>query len=174
MSRRIAALFGAVLILACSATAQDFRAKLTITVADPTGKSVPEATVELQNMSTGEVLPGTTNVAGIYTFLFVQPGTYNLKVSATGFRPMQRQNIMLQSYQASGIDVTLELGAVTESITVSDEAALLETESASRGMVVNTKLVMDLPVNNKNPLMLGQFLPGVYMRRSAFTPSPGR
>lgn len=165
MLKKIAVLALAGLVsLAHHAIAQDFRAKLAVTVTDPSGKSVPGASLELRNVTNVEVLHGTTNISGIYTFLFVQPGTYTLKVSATGFRPAQREGITLQSYQSSGIDVVLEIGAVTESVTVSAEAALLETESASRGVVVNTTMVSDLPVNNKNPLMLGQYLPGVYMR----------
>jgi hypothetical protein len=58
----------------------------------------------------------------------------------------------------------MEVGGLTDSVTVTAEGALLDTESASRGIVVNSQLVRDLPVVNKNPLMLGQYMPGVYMR----------
>ena len=100
----------------------------------------------------------------MYSFLFLQPGTYSLKVSAAGFKPTARENIALQSYQASGIDVKLEVGGVTDSVTVTAEGALLQTETASRGMNVDSRLVTDLPVANHNPMMLGQTLQGVYMR----------
>lgn len=154
----------AILALAFTLNAQDFRARLTVTVMDPSGKSVPAAKLELRNTSTLEVFPAQTNEAGVYTYLFLPPGAYSLEISAPGFRVARRENIVLQTYQASGISVTLEVGGVTETVTVTAEGALLETESASRGVVVNTKLVEDLPVVNKNPLMLGQFLPGVFMR----------
>jgi hypothetical protein len=85
-------------------------------------------------------------------------------VSAAGFKPTARENIALQSYQASGIDVKLEVGGVTDSVTVTAEGALLQTETASRGMNVDSRLVTDLPVANHNPMMLGQTLQGVYMR----------
>lgn len=146
------------------ASAQDFRAKLSVTVRDPSGSAVPAATLELTNTSTSEVFPAQTPAAGVHTYLFLIPGTYSLKVTAPGFKPALRDGIQLQTYQASGIEVALEVGAVSDSITVTAESALLDTESASRGIVVNSQLVRDLPVVNKNPLMLGQYMPGVYMR----------
>lgn len=146
------------------AGAQDFRARLTVSVTDPAGLVVPGASLELRNGSTGEVLPGATNDAGVYSFLFLQPGAYSLKVTAAGFKSVERSGIVLQSYQASGLAVKLEVGTVTENITVTAEGALLETESASRGVTVDSRLVNDLPVSNHNPLMLGQTLAGVYMR----------
>lgn len=153
------ALFGGV-----AARAQDFRAKLTVTVTDPLGMSIPGASLELRNTATGEAFPAATNETGVYSFLFLQPGTYVLKASAAGFKPAERQNIVLQSYQASGIAIKLEVGGVTENVTVTAEGTLLQTESASRGVTVDSRLVSDLPVPNHNALMLGQTLAGVYMR----------
>lgn len=162
--RSAALVAGSFFLFAAGAGAQDFRAKLTVTVTDPTGSAIPAATIELRNVSTTEVSPAKANEVGVYSFLFLQPGAYSLKVSAAGFRPMARENIMLQSYQASGIDVKLEVGGVTDSVTVTAEGALLQTETASRGMNVDSRLVTDLPVANHNPMMLGQTLQGVYMR----------
>ena len=157
-------LFILALLVAAALAAQDFRAKLTVTVRDPSGSAVPGAALELTNTSTGEVFAGKTADTGIFTYLFVLPGTYSLKTTSAGFKPMQRDNIVLQTYQATGVDIALEVGAVSDSVTVTAEGALLDTESASRGIVVSTKLVQDLPVVNKNPMMLGQYMPGVYMR----------
>lgn len=155
---------GLTLLFVSAAGAQDFRAKLTITVTDPTGSSIPAAAAELRSASTSELFPGRTNESGVYSFLFLQPGTYTLRVTAPGFKAYERGNITLQSYQASGIDVKLEVGETADNVTVTAEAALLSTESASRGMIVDTKLVSDLPTPNHNPLMLAQTLEGVYMR----------
>jgi len=163
---RVVSLRSAALIalFAAAAGAQDFRAKLTVTVTDPAGMAVPAASLELRNASTTEVSSAKANDVGVYSFLFLQPGTYSLRVSAAGFKPTARENIALQSYQASGIDVKLEVGGVTDSVTVTAEGALLQTETASRGMNVDSRLVTDLPVANHNPMMLGQTLQGVYMR----------
>lgn len=144
--------------------AQDVRAKLTVTVADPSGKAIPNAILQLRNMSNAEVFPGTTNEEGLYPFLFLSPGTYELTATSPGFKTAKRENIILQTFQASGIEIKLEVGGVSESVTVTAEAALLGTESASRGQVVSTQMVSDLPVANNNPMMLGQTLEGVYMR----------
>jgi len=156
------AIFG--LVLAAGLPAQDFRAKLAVSVTDSTGLTVPNADLELRYITTGEVFHAKSNESGVYSFLFLQPGIYSLKVAATGFKTSERENIALQSYQASGIEVKLEVGGVAESVTVTAEGALLQTESASRGITVDNKLVTDLPVANHNALMLGQTLPGVYMR----------
>jgi hypothetical protein len=155
-----------ILLLAALAPlpAQDFRAKLTVTVTDPSGMSVPGATLELRSADTAEIFPAKTNDTGVYSFLFLQPGGYELKASAAGFKPAERTGIALRSYQASGLTVRLEVGGVTDSITVTAEGALLDTESASRGVTVDSKLVGDLTVSNHNPLMLAQTLAGVYMR----------
>jgi len=152
------------ILFAAVAGAQDFRAKLTVTVTDPSGMAVPAAAVELTNVSTAEAASAKSNDTGVYSFLFLQPGAYNLKVTAAGFKPAVRENIVLQSYQASGIDVKLEVGGVADSVTVTAEGTLLQTETASRGMNVDSRLVTDLPVANHNPMMLGQTLQGVYMR----------
>ncbi|MBL8218004.1 MAG: TonB-dependent receptor [Bryobacterales bacterium] len=152
------------LLCAGALVAQDFRAKLTVTVRDPTGSAIPAAALELKNVSTGELFPAQSNEIGIYTYLFLIPGTYSLRATAAGFKPLQRDNIVLQTFQASGLELEMEVGGVTDSVTVTSEGALLDTESASRGIVVSSQLVRDLPVVNKNPLMLGQYMPGVYMR----------
>jgi hypothetical protein len=152
------------LLVAGRIGAQDFRAKLTVTVTDSSGSVVPSATMELTRSSTSEVYPAKTGDSGVYTFLFLQPDTYVLKVSAQGFEPVERRGIVLQSYQASGIEVKLGLATVTQNVDVTAEGALLQTETASRGVTVTSQLVSDLPVANHNALMLGQTLPGVYMR----------
>jgi hypothetical protein len=146
------------------ANAQDFRAKLTITVTDPSGSAVPSAELRLTRTSTAEVFTAKTGDSGAYSFLFLQPDRYVLNVSAPGFEPVERRDIVLQSYQASGIDVKLDVATVTQNVDVTAEGALLQTETASRGVTVTSQLVTDLPVANHNALMLGQTLPGVYMR----------
>jgi hypothetical protein len=154
----------AALMAATSLLAQDFRARLAVTVRDASGSAVPGAAMELKNAATGEVFEAKTPDTGVYTYLFLIPGTYALKVTASGFKPSLRDGIVLQTFQATGVEIPLEVGAVSDSVTVTAEGALLDTESASRGIVVNSQLVSDLPVVNKNPMMLGQYMPGVYMR----------
>ncbi len=74
----------------------------------------------------------TSDTSGAYTVPFLRPGQYKLTVTATGFKQFNRENITLQVGQVAGIDITLEVGAVTESINVTAESAMLETQTASR------------------------------------------
>src|SRR5262245_48292671 len=89
-SKELGTALGLLLFFACSATAQVFRAKLTVTVTDPSGLAVPGDTLDLTNASTGEVSSAKTNDTGAYSFLFLLPGSYNLKIAAPGFKPSVR------------------------------------------------------------------------------------
>lgn len=162
--RALASTLGLLLLFSLVLPAQDFRAKLTVTVNDPTGLAITGANLDLTSVQTGEAVNAKTTESGAYSFLFLQPGAYNLKVSAPGFKPALREQIVLQSFQASGLEIRLEVGGTTDSVTVTSEGALLQTETASRGMNVDSSLVTNLPVANHNAMMLGQTLAGVYMR----------
>ncbi len=152
--------------------AQDYRARLTGRVLDTSGSTVANATVEITAAATGEVAKTVSNSEGVYAFSFLAPGTYTLKASATGFKALVRENVLLQSAQVAGIDLQLELGTLTETVTVSGEAALLETQTASRGAVVNSRMAQELPLNARNPLMLGALLPASTFRGAAIWQQP--
>ena len=77
---------------------------MTVTVRDPTGSAIPAAALELKNVNTGELFSAQSNETGFYTYLFLIPGTYSLKTTAAGFKPMQRDNIVLQTFQATGLE----------------------------------------------------------------------
>lgn len=152
--------------------AQEFRATLTGRVFDPTGAAVPNATVQARNVATGETSSATTAGDGTYTIPFLRPGNYTLTVTASGFKTFVRENIVLQVGQVAGIDVKLEVGEVAESITVEARAAILETQTASRAAVIDTRQVADLPLNTRNPFMLGAMMPGVVFRGAAIWQRP--
>jgi hypothetical protein len=152
--------------------AQEFRATLTGRVLDPTGAAVPNATVQARNVATGETSSATTAGDGTYTIPFLRPGNYTLTVTASGFKTFVRENIVLQVGQVAGIDVKLEVGEVAESITVEARAAILETQTASRAAVIDTRQVADLPLNTRNPFMLGAMMPGVVFRGAAIWQRP--
>ena len=155
---------------AAGLVAQDYRAKLTVRVTDPSGLPVKGAQLEFKNNATGSILAGQTNGGGTFTFLFVEPGSYGLHTTAKGFQVAEANNIGLQAYQASSVDVKLSVESTTQNVTVTAESALLDTQSASRAESISGTLVTDLPVPNHNPVMLAQNLPGVYIRPlGAFT-----
>ena len=154
----------ALAIFNSKANAQDYRAKLTVTVTDSSGALLPGATLELKRISTGVVAQAKTDSTGTYIFQFIEPDTYALKVAATGMSTVQRTGIMLQSYAASSTNVQLALASVSAEVTITEEPALLETENASRAFNIESKTVEELPVINGNPVMLGNDIPGVRVR----------
>jgi carboxypeptidase family protein len=155
--------WASVLVLGlCSfAVAQDTRATLSGLVTDPTQAAVAGASAKLTRVDTGVVFETTTNATGQYRFLFLNPGAYRLTVEMAGFRQFERSGVVLQVGQSANVDVTLQSGAQTESVTVTSEAVLLETEKGDRGLVVDTHSITDLPLNVRNPIMLAHLSPGV-------------
>lgn len=155
----------AILILApIAARAQEYRAKLTVTVQDTSGAVVPGAIVELQRSSTKSITSARTDATGNYTFQLLEPDTYSVKASASTLSPSEITGIVLQAYASTSVSVVLKPGATTSEVTVTAQGALLETESAARAWNISTEEVQDLPVLNSNPVTLGADLPGVYMR----------
>ena len=151
-------------LCATGASAQEYRGRITCVVTDPSGAAIPAATVTAKSKATGVSISAQSNAAGIYTITFLQPGEYDLKVTAPGFKAYEQTGIVLQSGQLAEITAALTVGQTTESIEVTTEAALLDTESASRGNVVDNKLIQELAVPARNPMLLANFQPGVTYR----------
>jgi hypothetical protein len=146
------------------ATAQDYRAKLTVTVVDSSGAAVPNASLTLTRGSTHAISTAATDAVGLYTFLFLEPDVYSVRVSAPSFQPAELTSIGLQSYAATNVTIALKVGAATAEVTVTTSATVLQTDTASRAWTLGHQEIDILPVPNGNPVMLGQDAPGVYMR----------
>src|ERR1700754_1402682 len=116
--RRFFSFTAAAALFAASALAQESRATLSGTVTDPTGSVIPGTGVTLTNSQTGVAFESKTNDAGQYRFLFLNPGVYRLTVQGTGFRAFVRENINLQINLATVIDVALQLGDLSDRVTV--------------------------------------------------------
>lgn len=166
MHTRIKLLFGALLLavsFAGTINAQTATATLKGSVTDASGKSVPGATMTLTQVSTGLRRSFTTGDDGQYTFTFLEPGSYTLEAQAQGFRPLRQERIALSVAQTAELNLTLEPGNITDTVTVSaSEAALqLDTASSSLGGVVGRAQIDDLPLNGRNVFQLAQLEPGV-------------
>jgi hypothetical protein len=129
-------------------------------VADPSGAGVPNSTVTLTNTATNAARTAETNEQGLYTFTSVPPGTYNLKVEHPGFKTTT-SNVEVQVQQSVRLDLTLQVGQVSESVEVSATAALLQAENATVGTVVETKSIVELPLNGREYLNLVTLSPNV-------------
>src|SRR6266542_4169223 len=143
------------------ALGQEFRATITGRVLDPNNAAVASATVTARNPRTNEAVSVTTNADGVYNIPFLQPGSYNITVEAAGFKKYVRDNQELQVGQTASIDVTLEVGAASETVTITGDAPLLEETKADRGNVIENRRIVELPLNARNPFMLSTLTPGI-------------
>lgn len=141
--------------------AQEFRGAITGRVTDPSQSVVPGARVEVRNLRTNEFFATTTDAGGNYTVLFLRPGSYAVTVEAAGFKRFVREPVTLNLGQVAALDVVLEVGALTEQVTVTAEAPLLDAVKADRGGVIDRQRVHELPLNARNPFMLAAMVAGV-------------
>jgi hypothetical protein len=126
---------------------------------------IPEGMVQVTNIATNEVAVARTDRQGTYTLPLLTPGTYRLTAQALGFKKYIRENIVLNVGDVSGVDIAMEVGQASESITVTAEAPVLETENADHGLVIDQKRVTELPLNARNPFMLAILSAGVNFRQ---------
>src|SRR5262252_6016077 len=150
--------------------AQSDRGTITGTISDPAGAVVASAPVEARNVETGAVYLAATTATGNYTLSQLPAGTYEMSVTIPGFKRFVRQNIVVSVAGTLRIDVTLEVGATSESVTVTEAAPLLKTESGELSHNMTTDRVDNLPVINlgfganlgnvRNPLQAITLIPG--------------
>ena len=143
-----------------SSWAQAPTGAITGTVIDPTGAVVTGAVVTITNPSTNTQRVVKTNSSGIYDVPALMPGIYNLKAEMKGFTTQVRNDIELQVAQVARIDVTLQLGNVSEVVEVTGGAPVLQTETTDIGTVVENRRIEDLPLNGRNYLQLTSLIPG--------------
>jgi len=131
------------------------------TATDASGAAVAEASVTLTNLDNGGKQSITTDSSGSYTFVNIQPGRYKLEAEKTGFKKFVREPILVQIESGLRVDISLVVGAQTETVEVTSEVPLLQPETNSLGQVVEQRSVTELPLNGRNPLALVALVPGV-------------
>jgi hypothetical protein len=144
-SRYISCFLSLVLLFACplAAFAQQETATITGEVKDATGAVVPQAVVTITNIATNISVKTETNDQGSYTVPSLRPGDYTVTVEKTGFNKTLRSGVNLQVNQFTRIDITLQTGQVSEVVEVTGGAPLLETETSSRGSVIDRRKIVD-------------------------------
>lgn len=166
---------GFVLALTFSVTAfaQGDRGTITGTVVDPAGAVVANAAVQIRNLGTAAVYPSATSETGNYTVGQLPAGNYELQVTAPGFKVYNRSPLTVQVAQTIRVDVPLEVGSAAESITVTDQASLLKTESGELSHNVTANSMNSLPILGvgstnagssgiRNPNAVLRLIPGTY------------
>ena len=155
------------LLTAVSLVAQSDRGTITGTVSDPAGAVVPNAPIQARNVETGVVYDSASSTTGNYTIPQLPVGTYEVTVTVSGFKKYTRTGLTVQVAQTSRVDISLEVGSATESVTVSAEASLLKTESGELSHTVNLDQLTDLPLfvvtgGIRNPNQIMDLIPGTY------------
>ena len=135
---------------------------------DPSGALIPNASVIVTNMETGVSRSTITNTSGLYSFPDLTPGVYEVKVTVPGFDTVVKTNIPLQVQQTARVDFTLTVGQSTQTVEVAANAALLSTENATVGTVIEQQRIIDLPLNGRSFFGLVALSPNVTY---GFTPA---
>jgi hypothetical protein len=144
-----------------TANAQEVRASITGTVTDPSGAPVAAAAITVTNVAQNVSVSTQTNETGNFLTPFLIPGTYRLIVERQGFKRFVRENIVLQAQDRARVDVALEIGEVAQSVTVTADVSLLQTETASRSQIISNELIANIPTQGRNPFQIAWAAPGV-------------
>src|SRR6266404_1927914 len=166
-------LLAVVVVLALTPTTgwgQNVYGTITGVITDSSGAAVGNAKVTLTNMDNAEKRTIETDASGNYTFVNILPGRYKLEGEKTGFKKFVQEPIVVQIESGLRVDISLQVGAQTETVEVTSEAPLLQSETQSLGQVVEQRSVTELPLNGRNPLALVGLVPGVVQQG---TPSAG-
>lgn len=135
------------------------------TISDPSSAVVASAKVIVSNVRTGVKTEGVTDAQGNYVFNFLSPGSYKVEAEVAGFKKFVRDNIGLETGRQLRIDIALETGAVTETVSITAQAALLETETGTLSGTIENRQVSSLPTLGRNPQDFRLLVPGVVLNR---------
>jgi len=165
------------LVLAAAAVGQNDRGTITGTIADPAGAVVANAAIQAKHIETGATYQAASSATGNYTLAQLPTGTYEISVTVAGFKKYTRTGIQVLTAQVLRVDVPLEVGAATESVTVTEQASLLRTESGDVSHNVSVENLDNLPVLTvgaassqaglRNPYSVLNLIPGADLRPDA-------
>lgn len=152
-----------ILLLTCAvmAHAQKYLGGINGTVTDAGGAVIPKATVTVEDVGTHFKTTAETNASGAYSFPALNPGTYTVSSTASGFGTDTRKEVVLTAGALQTIDLTLAASGVTESVDVSATNPLLDTGSAQIATTLSTKEVTDLPNVGRNPYVMATLAAGI-------------
>src|SRR5215475_13776053 len=158
----VAGVLGAALLL----PAQEVTGSITGSIADPSGSAIAGAAVKLISDDTGATRTESTDAQGSFVFTAIRPGFYTVSVEQAGFKQLQRKQIELTPGGHIGLGtMSLEVGAVSESVTVKAEGAILQTASSERAGVVTSQEISELTVINRDFTTFAELQPGVVINQ---------
>lgn len=154
--RKVSFLFFLVVYVCIGAFAQGGLGSIEGRVLDPTGSAIPQVTVTATSAETKVTTTAVSNDVGNYVLLRLAPGPYTLVVEQKSFKKLERSGLQVQVGDRLTVDLTLQIGLTSESISVTGEAPLVRTQDAQTGEVINNQMIMNLPQLNRDPLALVQ------------------
>ena len=147
-------------LLACSALFAQGSVTIYGTVKDASGSVIPGVTVEVANAATGAVRRASSDERGNYIVTQLPIGVYTVSAESAGFKKYVQKDIRVQVDDNRQVNIAFEVGAVTDSITVQAEAVQVDTRAGTLKEVVDSRRIVELPLNGRNPLQLQQLVPG--------------
>lgn len=147
--------------------AQTVSGSLSGLITDASGAAVAGVAVEVRDLDRSTILKTNTNDSGFYLISPLAPGRYKVTAERAGFRRYVLELLPIATQQKAGLDISLDVGAVTESVTVTGSALLLDTSTATLSGVVENRRIIDLPLNGRNVYGLAALTPGVFGWRAA-------
>jgi hypothetical protein len=161
ISTKLSALMLLILSLSFSATAQTSKGFLIGNISDPSGAAVAGASVRITNSATGFTREVTAGSEGEYRFDAIDPGTYKIEVSFTGFSTSAVNEVVVSSAQTTEAPIVLTVGGTAEVVTINSEDVVLQTSDGARVNTLSFRQITELPVAGLNPANLIFTLPGV-------------
>src|ERR1700758_2348127 len=143
---------------------------LTGRVTDPSGASIASAAVTLTRTSTGVEQKTVTTAEGYYSFVQLLPGSYSVEVTAPGFAKVQRQGITVSTGRVVGLDLPLKPGGGQDTVTVTEDAPLLQSEQSNIQTNIPGRTVQAIPLNTRNFIQLATLAPGVELPPGTLLP----
>jgi hypothetical protein len=163
----------AVLLALAPLLAQDARGRISGRITDASSAAVPDAAVAATQVETGVRFETKATAEGNYELPLLPPGSYTVDVQSAGFKRYTRDAFAVRAGERLTLDIALEVGQVTESVTVSGQAALIETSTATMGRVVDRRSLIDLPLPGGNSFSLARLSAGVVNLGAPNHPSLG-
>src|SRR5262249_24230681 len=150
-------------LLTALLSAQSGSGVITGNIVDPSGAPVPRARVGIRNDQTGASQATLSNEGGAFRAGSLVPGTYRVEVEAEGFQKLLRGPVTLEVGQVIALDLTLEVGKASETVTVTEAAPLTDSQTSQVGQVVNRQMLAGLPLPSRAASSLAALAPGVVM-----------
>ena len=165
-----------ILLALCASLAlgQSTTGEIHGSIIDPSAAAIPAAEITVTNEDTGETKIVQSGATGDYIVPLLQPGRYRVTVQSEGFRTVERTGLILSAVQSLRVDITLEIGQITETVTVTGQAVQVDTRSTTVGTLVDDRRIQDLPLNGRNVIDLATLAPGIQTVSTTNRPSFGQ